>query len=91
MKLLSAFLLACASCLGAEPFFCIQVSDPQFGMETRDLDFAQETASFEFVTVITDDLINKQGDAAQAKEFLCIAAKVDKSIPLYNVPQACDE
>ena len=97
MKLLIAFLLARSACLGAEPFFFIQVSDPQFGMETRDKDFAQETASFEFVVatinrlrpafvVITGDLINKEGDAAQTAEFLRIAAKLDKSIPLYNAP-----
>ncbi|MEO7648872.1 MAG: metallophosphoesterase [Bryobacteraceae bacterium] len=97
MRLLTTFLLACAACLGAEPFFFIQVSDPQFGMETRNMDFAQETASFEFVVatinrlrpafvVITGDLINKEGDDAQAKEFLRIAAKLEKSIPLYNAP-----
>lgn len=80
----------------AEPFFFIQLSDPQFGMFTGNKDFAQETANFEFAVatvnrlrpkfvVITGDLVNKPGDAAQIAEFKRIAAKVDASIPVYNV------
>jgi len=80
----------------AEPFFFIQLSDPQFGMFTANKDFAQETANFEFAVasinrlkpsfvVITGDLINKPGDAAQIAEFQRIAAKIDRAIPAYNV------
>ena len=64
--------------LAAQTF--IQMSDPQFGMYTKNADFAQETANFEFAiatanrlkpafVVITGDLINKAGDAAQAAEY----------------------
>lgn len=78
------------------PYFFIQLSDPQFGMFTANKDFAQETANFEFAVatinrlhpafvVITGDLVNKVGDPAQIAEFKRILAKVDLSIPVYNV------
>jgi len=35
--------------------------------------------------VVTGDLVNKAGDAAQIAEYHRIAAKLHKSIPLYNV------
>ena len=80
----------------AEPFFFIQLTDPQFGMFTDDKDFVQETANFEFAVaavnrlrpafvVITGDLVNKPGDTAQIAEFLRIARKVNPAIPVYNV------
>src|ERR1043166_2859989 len=79
-----------------EPFFFIQLSDPQFGMFTGNKGFAQETANFEFAVatinrlrpkfvVITGDLVNKPEDAAQIAEFKRIAAKIDPAIPLYNM------
>ena len=78
------------------PFFFLQFSDPQFGMYTKDQGFAQETVNFEMAiatanrlkpafVVVTGDLVNKAGDAAQIAEYRRIAAKLDKSIPLYNV------
>ena len=80
----------------AEPFFFIQLSDPQFGMFTGNKDFVQETANFEFAVasinrlkpafvIITGDLVNKPGDAAQIAEFKRIVAKIDSSIPVHNV------
>ena len=36
--------------------------------------------------VITGDLVNKAGDAAQIAEYRRIAAKLNRSIPLYSVP-----
>lgn len=92
-----AMVLASGRLAGAaEAFFFIQLSDPQFGMFTGNKDFAQETANFEFAVatvnrlrpkfvVITGDLVNKPGDAAQIEEFKRIAAKVDSTIPVYNV------
>src|SRR5262249_8710429 len=80
-----------------EPFFFIQMSDPQFGFFTPNAGFAQETANFEkaiaaanrlhpaFV-IITGDLTHRQGDSAQIAEYRRIAATLDRSIPLYNVP-----
>lgn len=79
------------------PFFFIQMSDPQFGFITANADFARETVNFEkaiaaanrlkpaFV-VVTGDLTHRQGDAAQIAEYRRIAAKLDRAIPLYNVP-----
>jgi 3',5'-cyclic AMP phosphodiesterase CpdA len=85
--------LACV-CRAEAPFFFIQASDTQFGMHTSNRDFVQETANFEFFVatanrlkpafvVITGDLINKDGDAAQIAEHQRIAAKL--AVPLYNV------
>ena len=90
---LCAILVAVS--LGAQTF--IQMSDPQFGMYTKDQSFEHETANFEFAiatanrlkpafVVITGDLINKPGDAAQAAEYKRIAAKLDPKIHLYSVP-----
>jgi 3',5'-cyclic AMP phosphodiesterase CpdA len=78
------------------PFFFLQFTDPQFGMFTADKEFSQETVNFEMAiatanrlkpafVVVTGDLTNKAGDAAQIAEYKRIAAKLDKAIPLYNV------
>lgn len=93
-----SFLLFAAqsSARAAEPFFFIQLSDPQFGMFTDNKDFAQETANFEFAVatvnrlqpafvIITGDLVNKPGDAAQIAEFQRVVRKIDPKIPVYNV------
>ena len=93
------FLLACFAlhALGADPFFFLQASDPQFGMYTDNHDFRQETANWEFVIantnrlrpaflVVTGDLTNQPRDADQITEYHRINAKLDKSIHLYSVP-----
>jgi 3',5'-cyclic AMP phosphodiesterase CpdA len=79
-----------------EPFFFIQLSDPQLGMFTENRDFAQDAANFEFAVtavnrlrpafvVITGDLVHKPGDSAQITEYRRIVAKIDPAIPVYNV------
>ena len=80
-----------------EPFFFIQMADPQFGFFTANQDFARETANFEkaiaaanrlrpaFV-VVCGDLTHRAGDTAQVAEYLRIVALLDKSIPVYSVP-----
>ncbi len=80
----------------AEPFFFIQLSDPQFGMFTENASFAQETVNFEFAAatvnrlkpafvIITGDLVHKPGDNEQIAEYRRIISKIDKSIPVYDV------
>lgn len=94
---LAAWLLASpGAARAAEPFFFMQLSDPQFGMFTDNKEFSKETVNYEravaavnrlrpaFV-VITGDLVNKPGDAAQIAEYLRITAKIDRAIPVYNV------
>jgi serine/threonine-protein phosphatase CPPED1 len=92
----AAWLTALPAGRAAEPFFFIQLSDPQFGMFTENRDFAQETANFEFAVasvnrlkpafvVITGDLIHKPGDMPQIVEYLRISGKIDPRIPVYNV------
>jgi len=78
------------------PFIFIQMADPQFGFFTANADFARETANFEkaiaaanrlhpaFV-VVCGDLVHRVGDTVQIAEYRRIAAKLDRSIPLYNV------
>lgn len=90
-------LFGLAQVEAAEPLFFIQLSDPQFGMYTANADCEQETANFEFAiatanrlkpafVIVTGDLVNKAGDKTQADEYLRIAAKLDRSIPLYQLP-----
>jgi 3',5'-cyclic AMP phosphodiesterase CpdA len=87
--------LALASGLAGQTF--IQMSDPQFGMYTENKDFIHETANFEFAiaaanrvkpafVIVTGDLINHEGDAAQAAEYKRIGAKLDPGIRLFSVP-----
>ncbi len=82
--------------VAAEPFFFIQFSDTQFGMFTKDANFVQETANCEFAVatvnrlhpafvVVTGDLVNKAGDAAQIAEYKRVMGKIDPAIPVYNV------
>src|SRR5437016_1994145 len=89
--------LVCAGLAGAaEPFSFVQMSDPQFGMYTENKSFEHEMANFDFAiaaanrlhpkfVVVTGDLINQAGNAAQAAEYRRIAAKLDAGIRLYNV------
>lgn len=89
-------VLASSRCGAAEPFFFVQLTDPQFGMYTTNHDFSQETANLEFAVatinrlhpafvVVTGDLVNKVGDAAQIKEYKRVIGEVDPAIPVYNV------
>jgi predicted phosphodiesterase len=77
-------------------FFFVQLSDTQFGFSNNDIDFIQDTVNAEFAiatvnrlkpafVVITGDLVNKPGDAAQIAEYQRIMGKLDKSVPLYNI------
>ncbi len=87
--------LALAGPLTAQNF--IQLSDPQFGMYEKDQGYRHETANFEFAiatanrlqpafVIVTGDLVNKPGDAAQIAEYRRIAAELQPGIKLYNVP-----
>ncbi len=99
LPICALLVLLLASGLAAQQdtsFFFVQVSDPQFGFQTSDKSFEQESVTFEFViaslnrlrpafVIASGDLVNKPGDPAQTAEYLRIAAKLDRSIPLYNV------
>jgi 3',5'-cyclic AMP phosphodiesterase CpdA len=65
-------------------------------MFTENKDFVQDTANFEFAVaavnrlrpafvIVTGDLVNKPGDAAQITEYRRIAGKIDSQIPVYNI------
>src|SRR3954468_23756171 len=87
--------LSFAGTLAAQTFF--HLSDPQFGMYTKNANFEHETVNFEFAiatanrlkpafVIITGDLINEAGNAAQTAEYKRIAARLDPKIKLYSVP-----
>jgi 3',5'-cyclic AMP phosphodiesterase CpdA len=96
MTIRTIFLALClAGTLPAQTF--LHLSDPQFGMYSKNANFQHETVNFEFAiatanrlkpafVVITGDLINDAGNAAQVAEFKRIAAKLDPAIKLYNLP-----
>jgi 3',5'-cyclic AMP phosphodiesterase CpdA len=80
----------------AEPFFFVQLTDPQMGMYTTNRDFAQETANFELAVatvnrlrpafvVISGDMVNLPDDAAQFAEYQRIVRKLAPEIPVYHV------
>jgi 3',5'-cyclic AMP phosphodiesterase CpdA len=79
-----------------QPSYFAMLTDTQFGMYASDRDFVRETANYEFAVatinrlkpafvIILGDLVNKEGDADQIREFQRISGKIDKSIPIYNV------
>lgn len=95
--LFAALALMLAAARAAEPWFFIQLSDPQMGMFSDNRDTVQDAANFEFAVasvnrlkpafvVITGDLVNKWGDPEQIAVFKRIAGKIDQSIPVYNAP-----
>lgn len=79
-----------------EPFFFIQISDPQFGMFSGNGDISRETQLLEkavsrinqlgpaFV-VNTGDMINEPGDEKQLAEAMRIIQNLDKGIVIYSV------
>src|SRR3954469_17274972 len=96
VALVAALILGRSPARADEPFFFIQISDPQMGMFANNADFVQDAANFEFVVatinrlkpafvVVTGDLVNKWGDAAQIAEYKRISGKIDRAIPVYNV------
>ena len=94
--LLAILLVAAAGWAEEKPFFFTQLADPQFGMYTNSRGFEQETANFEFVVatinrikpafvIVCGDLVQTPGHQAEIAEYRRVAAKIDHSIPVYNV------
>ena len=81
----------------AAPFFFIQLTDPQFGMWADNANIDQEETNLEFAVatinrlrpafvVVTGDLVNRAADQVQGDSYLRIVGKVDRAIPVYNLP-----
>ncbi len=80
-----------------EPWFFIQLTDPQFGMFENNDGFEKETILYEkavekinilspdFV-VITGDFVHNSGSTAQISEFKRITSMIDPQIPVYYTP-----
>lgn len=96
LALIARFAASPVHAAAEEPFFFIQLSDPQLGMFTDNKDFAQDAANFEFAVaavnrlrpafvVITGDLVNLPGDKAQIAAYRRIAGQIDPAIPVYHI------
>ena len=94
--LLLSILALAVRVTAAEPWFFIQLSDPQLGMFTDNREIDQDVANFEFAVaavnrlkpefvVITGDLVNKPGDSKQISEYRRIVGQIDRAIPVYNI------
>lgn len=79
------------------PYFFIQITDPQFGMFENNNGFEKETVLYkkavkevnrlnpDFV-VITGDLVNNLKDTLQIAEFKRITKEINSRIPVYLIP-----
>ena len=67
MGIAALVVLQIVSAIAAEPFFFIQLSDPQFGMYTTNRDFAQETANFDFAVATINRILIRLGLVRQRK------------------------
>lgn len=96
VRIFLTLLAAVFTLNAAEPFFFVQLADPQLGMFNENKDFQQETANLEMAVatvnrlkpafvVVSGDLVNKPGDIAQITEYKRIIGKVSKEIPVYAV------
>jgi serine/threonine-protein phosphatase CPPED1 len=101
ISLLVLYLLAgtafCQTKNPEDPWFFIQLTDPQFGMFEKNEGFEKETLLYEkaiagvnrlkpdFI-VITGDFVHSQNSELQNEEFKRITAKVDPAIPVYYSP-----
>lgn len=81
----------------SDPFFFIQMTDPQFGFIDPASGFVKETELYEKAVVkindlnpafvvITGDLTHIMGDKAQIDEFKRITGMINKGIPVYLIP-----
>lgn len=79
------------------PWFFIQITDPQFGMFENNEGFEKETILYAKVVaeinklnpdfvVITGDFVHDPNDTVQIKEFKRITAKINPDITVYFTP-----
>jgi 3',5'-cyclic AMP phosphodiesterase CpdA len=95
--LLAFFVICVIPASGQEqPFYFVMLTDTQLGMYENNRSFVRETANYEFAVatvnrlkpgfvIILGDLINREGDADQIREFKSITQKIDPAIPVYYV------
>jgi 3',5'-cyclic AMP phosphodiesterase CpdA len=100
--LLGSLALLLTACGGEtmarhDPFFFIQLSDPQFGLYTANSGFLQETANLEMAVatanrlrpafvIVTGDMVNQTGNQEQIAEYMRVISKLDDDIPVHHVP-----
>jgi len=80
-----------------QPWFFIQLTDPQFGMFENNKGFEKETDLYEKAVVainklkpdfvvITGDFVHNRNSKDEIKEFKRITAKINPEIPVYYTP-----
>ncbi|MCU0473498.1 MAG: metallophosphoesterase [Bacteroidales bacterium] len=80
-----------------EPWFFIQITDPQFGMFENNEGFEKETVLYEKAVekinilnpdfiIITGDFVHNSNSIAQIEEFKRITSKINPKIPVYYTP-----
>jgi predicted MPP superfamily phosphohydrolase len=78
-----------------EPWFFIQITDPQFGMFENNEGFEKETVLYEKIVekinilnpdfiIITGDFVHNSNSIAQIEEFKRITSKMNPKIPVYE-------
>jgi hypothetical protein len=89
--LLAFFVICVIPGSGQEqPFYFVMLADTQLGMYENNRGFVRETANYEFAVatvnrlkpgfvIVLGDLVNKEGDADQIREFQRITQKIDPS------------
>jgi 3',5'-cyclic AMP phosphodiesterase CpdA len=81
----------------SDPYFFIQITDPQFGMYESNKGFSKESEIYEEAVVainklkpdfvvITGDLVNNKDDSSQVSEFKRITSEIDSKIPVWYSP-----
>ena len=81
----------------SDPFFFIQLSDPQLGFIDNNRSYTRETELMELFTdainrlrpafvVVTGDMVHDLNDAGQVAEFDRLIARIDPAIPVYFTP-----
>ncbi|HRQ87853.1 MAG TPA: metallophosphoesterase [Bacteroidia bacterium] len=89
-------LLSLGRAAADEPWFFIQISDPQLGFFSANRDSVQDASNFEFVVdnvnrlrpeflIVTGDLVHQTSDPDQIAEYRRIIAKVDPAIPVHTL------
>lgn len=80
-----------------DPFFFIQLSDPQLGFIDNNRSYTRETELMELFTdainrlrpafvAVTGDVVHDLNDAGQVDEFDRLIARIDPEIPVYFTP-----
>ncbi len=95
--MMTANVVSAAAQQGGEPFFFIQLSDPQLGFIDDNRSYTRESELMTLFTdaidrlrpafvVVTGDMVHDLNDGGQIAEFDRLIARIDPSVPVYFTP-----